>query len=164
MSGARMSMLKKAVNRTTRQLRSTDSIGVVAFDTSPFVAFGLQPVGKGKAVRRAVANLTTGGGTAVAPALQKGYALFGKTLRRSKRVRRHVVLVSDGYSPYGKALVAARARAKVGVTTSAIGLGGSADRKLLMGIARIGKGRYYQVDNPGDLTVVLLKELRRLGR
>ena len=163
MTGAKMTMLKKAGEKIIRKLKRRDKIGIIAFDALPVTVFGLAPVRSGRAARKALGSIKAQGGTAVEPALRKAYAMMGPRPKR-RRVTRHVLLVSDGYSPYGKVLAIEANAASAGVTTSTIALGSGADRKFLGSIAANGKGHSYRVVLPRDLPVACLRELKRMGR
>ncbi|MCU0673667.1 MAG: VWA domain-containing protein [Myxococcota bacterium] len=145
------------------QLGADDELHVVAYDANATVVVPLGRVGDGASAKRAIRQLSVGGGTNIEVGLR---AAYDAVLRAPGDVAPLVVLLSDGV-PNGGAFtadelapMAANASARVGCTTTVVGLGNEFDADVLQAIATAGGGGYHVAANVGDLSEVLRAEVR----
>ena len=145
------------------QLGADDELHVVAYDANATVVVPLGRVGDGTSAKRAIRQLSVGGGTNIEVGLR---AAYDAVLRAPGDVAPLVVLLSDGV-PNGGAFtadelapMAANASARVGCTTTVVGLGNEFDADVLQAIATAGGGGYHVAANVGDLSEVLRAEVR----
>lgn len=145
------------------QLGADDELHVVAYDANATVVVPLGRVGDGSSAKRAIRQLSVGGGTNIEVGLR---AAYDAVLRAPGDVAPLVVLLSDGV-PNGGAFtadelapMAANASARVGCTTTVVGLGNEFDADVLQAIATAGGGGYHVAANVGDLSEVLRAEVR----
>lgn len=152
-----------AASAVVDQLGVDDELHVVAYDANATVVVPLGRVGDGASAKRAIRQLSVGGGTNIEVGLR---AAYDSVLRAPGDVNPLVVLLSDGV-PNGGAFtadelapMAATASARVGCTTTVVGLGNEFDADVLQAIATAGGGGYHVASNVGDLSEVLRAEVR----
>jgi Ca-activated chloride channel homolog len=76
-----------------RQLKDNDFLGVVGFDSHPFVVFPLSPMGSIRAtVDRQISRLKPGGRTYLFPAMVEAK----RQLEAQEAGTKHVIILSDG--------------------------------------------------------------------
>jgi Ca-activated chloride channel homolog len=156
----KLDLAREAAGLAAEVLHPGDTVGVVTYDDAARWLVRPATVGADRDlsdVEAALGGLTTGGGTRIRPALELGLL----ALAESDGVTRHGVLVSDGrdFSPdvarCDQVVMDARA---AGVTLSAIAIGFDADRPLLERLARLGRGRFHQAEDPSDLPRLAVEE------
>lgn len=157
MGGAEIGFAKEATKAPLRTLRDTDSFGVIAFDSSYFWVVPLQSASNRTQMIGAISRIAAGGETDVFPALEAAYV----QLATSPSPVKHVILMSDGHTAADdfQALVAKMARAKI--TVSTVALGASADNVLLGRIADWGNGRKYYLTDASRVPEVFTDETER---
>ena len=159
MQGAKVEHAKTAAIAAVAALRRDDEIAIVAFDSQATVIAPRQKASNRRRIAREVAKLEPGGGTQVLA----GLAAARDQLRDTRARRKHVIVVSDGASPYdGVHELVDEMRAE-GITVSAIGLSG-ADRNLLSLIADGGDGRLYMIGDITTLPKIVGKEVGEAAR
>lgn len=149
------------------QLAARDELHVVAYDAHATTVVPLGVVGDGRRAKRAIAELGVGGGTNIEVGLRAAYE---SARRAHDDVTPLVVLLSDGvpnggaYSADELAPMAAQASARLGCSTTVVGLGDGFDADVLRAIAFAGGGGYHVAANAGDLGAVLRAEVRAQQR
>lgn len=152
-----------AASAVVDQLGVDDELHVVAYDANATVVVPLGRVGDGASAKRAIRQLSVGGGTNIEVGLR---AAYDSVLRAPGDVNPLVVLLSDGvpnggaFSADELAPMAANVSARVGCTTTVVGLGNEFDADVLQAIATAGGGGYHVASNVGDLSEVLRAEVR----
>lgn len=159
MSGDKIEQAKNSVIQLLRDMDADDEIAVIRYDSDSSV---VQPLARVGAVRaeliEKVRAISSGGGTNIPPALQKGLAQLDEAGRG--RVRR-VVLVSDGLdSTRSQAEDLAKSGAARGVTISSMGIGLDFDESYMGGVARAGRGNFAFVKDASALAGFLRRELK----
>ena len=134
--GEMMAYAKRAAGTLVEQFRDEDRVGVIAFDSDPYVLGPLRKLAEHRAVLLdRIARLQPGGGTDFKAALEIAAAqLAGSGLRAL-----HVVLLTDGDSNRGAAdhYELIRRMAALGISVSTIRIGtDDAGFELLRRIAR----------------------------
>ena len=152
---------KRAALSVVRQLRESDRIGVVAFDSLAFEIAPLRPLRDNRVIlERDLPRVQVGGGTDFYDALLMAI----RQLSASRATNAHIVLMTDGNTnrPVSEhdELIAALAKAKISVTTIRIG-DDQEDVSLLKKISQRTGGTFYQVLNAGTLPELLLKDTTR---
>lgn len=155
--------VQAAARTLVERLDPRDEIQVVAYDANAEEVVPLGPVGDGRAVLRALTQISVGGGTNIEAGLGAAYrAAYAAPSAMPSRV----ILLSDGV-PNGGAFTAAElapmaARASAaGCLTSTIGIGDSFDADVLRSVARAGSGGYHVALEPHTLAPNLAAELER---
>lgn len=161
MHGDKLRMSRQAAVEAAKVLKSVDQIGVVAFDGSASWAVPIQEVaGNREDIVRRIRRIPAGGGTN----MFAGMDLALSQLPAADAALKHMVVLSDGQTPQGdfRALTS-RARS-LGITVSTVAAGAGANRDLLVSIARIGQGRFFQVDQPRAIPRIFVSEAMRVTK
>ncbi len=84
------------------------------------------------------------------------------SLEQATATRRHIILLTDGWSTSGQyADILARMKAD-GITLSTVGAGGGAN-PFLEQLAKQGGGRFYAATNPASIPDIFLKETQQVS-
>ena len=85
-----------------------------------------------------------------------------KSLEDAKATRRHIILLTDGWSTSGQYdAILAQMKAD-GITLSTVGAGGGAN-PFLEQLAKAGGGRFYAATNPANIPDIFLKETQQVS-
>jgi hypothetical protein len=153
-------LAKEAVQSVIDRLNERNEIGVIAFDTSFNWVVRLQKVTDKESIGRSVANIQSGGGTDMYPAMQESY----QTLLKSRAQVKHLILLTDGISEPHDFTSLAKKMAKDGITVSTVAVGKDADVDLLKNISEVGLGRYYYTDDASNIPRIFVEETRIVSR
>ena len=84
------------------------------------------------------------------------------SLEGASATRRHIILLTDGWSSTGQYdAILARMKA-AGITLSTVGAGGGSN-PFLEGLAQQGGGRFYDAANPASIPDIFLKETQQVS-
>ncbi len=144
-----------AAQTAVDQMRSTDYVGVLAFDDT----FGwvVEPtlVSQREEIKNQIGTIPEGGGTTIQPSLWE--ALDG--VSECDVGIRHVVLLTDGQGEsrdYDRLISSYKA---AGVTLSTVAVGEGSDQRLLERLADGCGGRYYYSDVAADIPRIFAQEV-----
>jgi len=154
MGGEKIEMAKEAARASVELLGPSDKVGVLAFEGENFWICEMHPCNDKGFVLDRIASLEAGGGTVMAPAMEEAH----ETLRTTVAKLKHVIVLTDGISAPGDFEGIAQAMAADRITCSTVAMGGDADQSLLEEIARLGNGRFYVADEPGQVPQIFAKE------
>jgi uncharacterized membrane protein len=154
MGGEKIEMAKEAARAAVELLGPSDKVGVLAFEGENFWVSEMHPCTDKSFVLDRIAGLEAGGGTVMAPAMEEAH----ETLRSTVAKLKHVILLTDGVSAPGNFEGIAQAMAADRITCSTVAMGSDADQSLLEEIARLGNGRSYVADDPGQVPQIFAKE------
>jgi uncharacterized membrane protein len=160
MTGQKLELAKDAAKATAELLGSNDMLGVVAFDTSPYTVVRMQRAANRLRILSDISRVQPGGGTDIKCCLQEIYPMLNGVTAKVK----HVILLSDGQSPYTGISQLVDEMASHRITVSAVGVGDGADRTLLQMIAERGNGRFYMTDDPQNVPKIFTKETTHVAR
>jgi Ca-activated chloride channel homolog len=160
MTGQKLELAKDAAKATTELLGASDLISVVCFDTTPYVVVRLQRAANRLRILNDISRIQATGGTSIKPALQEGY----NQLQGASAKVRHMILLSDGQSPYEGISQLVDEMAQARITVSAVGVGDGADRTLLQMIAERGNGRFYFTEDANNIPKIFTKETTQVAR
>ena len=146
---------RQAVLAAGRLLEPGDQLGVLDFDAVPRWVLPVQPVPGQGALEAALSGVQPAGGTQILPALKAAADL----LKGFPRVRRHIVLVTDGQGEGGDFTGTARRLAAGKISVSAVAVGEDADVRLLGALARAGGGRLELAGNADALAAAFRREV-----
>jgi len=165
MMGPRIAATKRGAVELVKQLAPEDLVGVLAFDTMPYVIVDVQPAGQVRSVLiEKLTRLKSTGGTDLLPALKAAQArleLTGTTVK-------HIILLSDGNTPFDsqayRRMLAALTKASI--TLSTIGIGSAfVNTELLEWLATRTGGTFYQMTNLDELPKLIAQDTQNaLGR
>lgn len=135
-------------------LGSRDHVGVLLYDSGDRWGIPLQPVRDKAALQQQVFQLQPGDMPSFEPTLRLAYDALRAVDARVK----HIIILSDGDpSPPTDSLLQAIVKAKITISTVAV-FPHDTLAPTLQVIARIGKGRFYNVTSAAQIPRIFLKE------
>ena len=149
---------KEAILRAAAALTARDEFGVVAFDEQAHWVIQTQPLGNTGDVEGKLESIVPVGQTNIFAGLEQAVG----SLEKAVATRRHVILLTDGWSSTGQyAAVIARMKA-AGITLSTVGAGGGSN-PFLEQLAKDGGGRFYAAANVASIPDIFLKETQQVA-
>jgi len=149
---------KEAILRAAAALTARDEFGVVAFDQTAHWVINTKPLGETGDVAGQLAGITPNGQTNIFSGLEQAV----DSLEEAEATRRHVILLTDGWSSSGEYDdLIARMKA-AGITLSTVGAGGGSN-PFLEQLARNGGGRFYAAANVASIPDIFLKETQQVA-
>ncbi len=160
MGGQKLEMAKEAAKAAVDLLGPKDLVGIVAFDSQPHWVCDLRSAADKTYINARIASIKPAGGTSIAPGLEQA-----KNALQSANARlKHVIVLTDGISSPGDFDGLSTRMADLKITISSVAVGQDADATLLSRIAKIGGGRFYQVNNPANIPQVFARETITAGK
>lgn len=161
----KLSRVKESLLTLVNQLRETDTLSIVVFDSEAEVLRPAREVGDREEVRRLIRSIQPGSSTNIHAGLMLGYREALKHFNREGTNR--VVLLTDGIANQGVTDPAQIARDSLsfndrGVDLSTIGVGLDLNKDLLRDLAKSGRGLFHFVADAQDIDKVFLKEVQSL--
>ncbi len=161
----KLSRVKEALLTLINQLRETDTLSIVVFDSEAAVLRPAREVGDREEVRRLIRSIETGSSTNIHAGLMLGYSEALKHFNREGANR--VILLTDGIANQGVTNPGQIARDSLsfndrGVDLSTIGVGLDLNKDLLRELAKSGRGLFHFVADAQDIDKVFLKEVQSL--
>ena len=161
MSGGKLELAKEAALRAIGLLRDEDTVGVVAFDDTPWWVVEPTRLSDREAVKDAVLGIQADGGTDIYPAVASA---LDRMLDIDAQ-RRHIILLTDGQSAGGGNYFALTdTMNKEGITMSTVAVGNDADIALLRRLADAAKGRYYFTADQSTIPAIFSRETAMIAR
>ena len=151
---------KEAILRAAAALTAQDEFGVVAFDSSAHWVVQTAPLGGETDLQSKLNAIVPDGTTNIFSGLDQAV----QSLKEAKATRRHIILLTDGWSNSGQYDGILAEMKDAGITLSAVGAGGGANEvNLLRKLAQRGGGRYYDAANPSSIPDIFLKETQQVS-
>lgn len=154
MSGDKIEMAKSAARSAVELLGRRDSVAVIAFDGDSYVISEMQSATNTAQISGDIARIEAGGGTTMYPAMELSYEMLTSTQAKLK----HVILLTDGVSSPGDFEGLAQTMSSAKITVSTVAVGDGSDTALLEAIAKTGKGRHYETNDPSQVPQIFAKE------
>ena len=149
---------KEAILRAASALSAQDELGVVAFDDSAHWVIQTAPLGGLQDIQSAIAGINPNGQTNIFAGLDQAV----KSLEGATATRRHIILLTDGWSTSGQYDAILKQMKADGITLSTVGAGGGAN-PFLEQLAKQGGGRFYAATNPASIPDIFLKETQQVS-
>jgi uncharacterized membrane protein len=149
---------KEAILRAAAAMSASDQLGVVAFDQDANWVVRTQPLGGISNLQGQIAGISPNGQTNIFAGLDQAV----KSLEGTTATRRHIILLTDGWSSSGQYDSILRQMRADGITLSTVGAGGGSN-PFLEGLARDGGGRFYNATNPASIPDIFLKETQQVA-
>lgn len=161
----KLSRVKEALLTLVSQLRESDVLSIVVFDSDAQVLMPARRVGDKESVKELVRGIQPGSSTNIHAGLMLGYEEALKNYRREWTNR--VVLLTDGIANQGVTNPGQIARDSLsfndrGVDLSTIGVGLDLNKDLLRELAKSGRGLFHFVADARDIDKVFLREFQSL--
>ena len=157
---SKMDLAKEAAIRGVELLSEQDQVGVLAFDDTNRWAHEPAFLTDPQAVQVAIGGLNPGGGTAIYPAVE---AAFQAIVPLEAKVK-HILLLTDGLSSGGDYDGLTQRMLQNGVSLSTIAIGSDADFALLRRLADLGRGRYFEGNDPFEVPQMVMKDTQEVAR
>ncbi|TAK01030.1 MAG: VWA domain-containing protein [Chloroflexota bacterium] len=149
---------KEAILRAAAAMTARDELGVVAFDEQAHWVVNTRPLGEIGDLQGDIAGIAPLGTTNIYAGIEEAV----KSLENAVATRRHIILLTDGWSTSGQYdEILARMRA-AGITLSTVGAGGGSN-PFLQELATKGGGRFYAATNPAAIPDIFLKETEQVA-
>ena len=159
MSGVRkVDIGKEAIIRAASALRAEDELGVVAFEGEAHWVVRTAPLGGVTDLQGSIAGITPLGQTNIYSGLDQAV----QSLETAKATRRHIILLTDGWTSSGRYEEILAKMKAAGITLSTVGAGGGAN-PFLEQLAKQGGGRFYAAANPASIPDIFLKETQQVS-
>lgn len=159
MEGMPMALAREAAKSAVELLGPRDQIGVVGFDGEPLMVSEMRMGTESAAINASIDGLAAGGGTNMYPAMLVAREMLNGV---SAKIR-HMICLSDGQTEAADHEGLAQVMADSGITISTVALG-DADRALMARIAEVGRGRYYETDDPANIPQIFTSETMQASR
>jgi len=149
---------KEAILRAAAALTDKDELGVVAFNEAAHWVVRTAPLGTISDLQGQIAGIRADGQTNIFSGLDQAV----QSLEGVTAARRHIILLTDGWSTSGQYdQILAKMKAD-GITLSTVGAGGGAN-PFLEQLAKEGGGRFYAAANPASIPDIFLKETQQVS-
>jgi uncharacterized membrane protein/Mg-chelatase subunit ChlD len=149
---------KEAILRAAAALTERDELGVVGFNEAAHWVVRTQPLGGISDLQGDIAGIRADGQTNIYSGLDQAV----QSLEGATATRRHIILLTDGWSTSGQYdEILAKMKAD-GITLSTVGAGGGAN-PFLEQLAQQGGGRFYAASNPSSIPDIFLKETQQVS-
>jgi uncharacterized membrane protein len=149
---------KEAILRAAAALTANDELGVVAFDEQAHWVVRTSPLGQIDDLQGSIAGIQPLGQTNIFSGIEQAV----DSLEDAQATRRHIILLTDGWSNSGQYdAIIARMKA-AGITLSTVGAGGGSN-PFLEQLAKRGGGRFYNAANPASIPDIFLKETQQVS-
>ncbi len=160
MSGLPIELARQAAKSAAELLGPQDQIAVVGFDGDAQVICEMTSASQQGSIQAAIDSLDASGGTFMYPAMVVAKDMLDRTSAKVK----HVICMTDGQTQEADHMGLTQQMVDGGMTVSTVGLGDGAARDLLQQIAEVGKGRYYESNDPQSLPQIFTKETTQASK
>lgn len=150
-----LDLAKQAAIEAVNNLRPTDYVGVLAFESSFDWVVPLQLAKDLDHITSNINAIPLGGGTSIYPAVSEAY----KQLKNLDAKVKHIILLTDGQDGFQNYSDLIDDLTKEGITLSTVAVGTESDTRLLTRLAEQGKGRYYYTDINSDIPRIFAQEV-----
>jgi uncharacterized membrane protein/Mg-chelatase subunit ChlD len=149
---------KEAILRAAAAMTERDELGVVAFNEQAHWVVRTSPLGTIDDLGGQIAGIQPVGQTNIFAGLEQAV----ESLEGATATRRHIILLTDGWSSSGQYEQILERMEAAGITLSTVGAGGGSN-PFLEGLAERGGGRFYDAANPASIPDIFLKETQQVS-
>jgi Ca-activated chloride channel family protein len=160
MAGPKMELTKEAARATVETLPPSDLVAIVVFDSQAAPIVHLQRASNRVRILSDIGRIQASGGTNILAGLREAFDELAPARARKK----HIILLTDGQSPYEGIPDLIDAANAQRITISAIGIGDGADQAQLRMIATRGGGRFMPTRDPASLPRLFSREMSQVSR
>jgi Mg-chelatase subunit ChlD len=161
----KLSRVKESLLNLVDQLRATDVLSIVVFDSEAQVLMPARTLENRETVKQLIRGIEPGSSTNIHAGLMLGYQEALKNYQRDATNR--VILLTDGIANQGVTDPAKIAQDSLsfndrGIDLSTIGVGLDLNKDLLRQLAKSGRGLFHFVADAQDIKKVFIKEVQSL--
>ncbi len=149
---------KEAILRAAAALTARDEFGVVAFDEQAHWIIDTKPLGQVGDVGGLLGGIQPNGQTNIFTGIDQAV----QSLEKATATRRHIILLTDGWSTSGQYDEILGRMKAAGITLSTVGAGGGSN-PFLENLAKQGGGRFYNAVNVQSIPDIFLKETQQVA-
>lgn len=149
----KVDIAKEAVMKAASALGPEDFLGVVAFDSAAKWAIEAGKLSSSSSIERAIGGIIAEGQTNIWSGVEAAY----ESLDNIDAKRKHIILLTDGWTNSGDLTPLVEEMAGKGITLSIIAAGGGS-AEYLEKLSEAGKGRYYPAEDILRVPDIFLKE------
>lgn len=150
-----LDLAKQAALSGVSELRSSDEIGILAFDDTYHWIVPLQEASDIEQIKEDISSIGYGGGTSIYPALQQAYE---QILKSSAKIK-HIILLTDGQDGFNQYDGLLKQINEAGITVSTVAVGSDSDQATLQYIAETCGGRFYYTDVNNSIPRIFAQEV-----
>ena len=158
MVGKPLKLAEEAAIASANTLADDDLLGVIAFDEKPHWVVHITPAGKRDSVAEQISSIRADGGTDIYNALAETYGV----LRHVDAGVKHVIVLSDGFTPIADFQGLVTRMAKDNITVTTVAVGEEFDSNLMNKISTWGKGMFYFSHDFAEVPEIFTKETKRI--
>ncbi len=164
-SADKLTRVKSALTTFVSQLRPSDIVSIVVFDSEASVLIPSQPASDLAGIKSAIRGIQPGSSTNINGGLMLGYQQAQENYKKGWTNR--VILLTDGIANIGVTDPKQIAKGSLGyndrgIDLSTIGVGLDLNKDLLASLAKSGRGLYHFVADADDVQKVFVKEMQSL--
>lgn len=164
-SAEKLTRVKSALTTFVSQLRPTDIVSIVVFDSEASVLIPARPASDLAGIKSAIREIQPGSSTNINGGLMLGYQQALENYKKGWTNR--VILLTDGIANVGVTDPKQIANGSLsfndrGIDLSTIGVGIDLNQDLLASLAKSGRGLYHFVADSEDVEKVFVKEMQSL--
>lgn len=149
----KVDIAKEAIMRAAGALGGQDYMGVVAFDETASWAVDLERLASSVALEQSIGGIQAFGQTNLLSGIDAAY----DQIKEAEARRKHIILLTDGWTSSGDLRALAREMAAEGITLSVVAAGGGS-AEYLEELAAAGSGRYYPAEDILSVPDIFLKD------
>ncbi len=150
-----LDLAKQAALSGVSELRSSDEIGILAFDDTYHWIVPVQEASDIEQIKDDISSIGYGGGTSIYPALQQAYE---QILQSSAKIK-HIILLTDGQDGFNQYDGLLKQINEAGITVSTVAVGRDSDQATLQYIAETCGGRFYYTDVNNSIPRIFAQEV-----
>jgi len=160
MSGVPIQLARQAAKAAVELLGVQDQVAVIGFDSNPQIIVDMTSAASKNTIQDSIDTLAANGGTDLYPAFSRAKEMLDATAAKIK----HIIILSDGQTAEADNLGLAQELSDTRVTISTVAMGEGAAKELMAAIADIGKGRYYETNDPTTVPQIFTKETMQASK
>ena len=150
-----LDLAKQAALSGVSELRSSDEIGILAFDDTYHWIVPIKEAEDMEQIKEDISSIGYGGGTSIYPALQQAY----EQILKSDAKLKHIILLTDGQDGFNKYDSLLNQINEAGITVSTVAVGSESDQQTLRYIAEKCGGRFYYTDVNNSIPRIFAQEV-----
>ena len=149
-----LDLAKEAAHVVVDLLDENSEVAVMSWDTQWKWDVTLRQAKNKDLIHQGIASIASGAATDGYPALRESYNVLAKR----PSLLKHVIFLTDGQMRTEQFPALVQQMAREQITVSSVAVGKYADEKLLVDIARWGKGRFYKAEDSQTLPRIFAVE------
>ena len=157
MKGEKIEYAKEAARSALGLLEEQHLMGVVAFDSRPYISVPLKMVRSKKRAEEKISRIQASGQTNIYPAL----GIVHRMLKDLKGTSKHVILLSDGDTHSADFKMMVERMRSSGVTLSTVTIGEDGDPDLMIDLSVWGGGRNYRASSAEAIPEIFIEETNK---